>query len=323
MNKLALLLFFNLLISCGRENFEQTSLTIKLPKHETFDNTSYWINLFNKDTGNYFSEFLSTEKVSKTLELQVPNGANYVLYGYKIRSSNGHQALTTPFFVAEKAFFQNLDLSAGGVKKVDTNISPSGFLNNEYVLEDFLEESSKTYHPVKIFFRPCGISENEELTNENCPISLISPEEQTNFGSIRSMSIAFYKGYSNDNGQSRIKIWQSPCIYKDNSISSFDPYVRMPIQSYKSKTVLPHNVELNFFLDGECTVLDHRIETDESLVAYAEDFSINQFLVDDEGGQSVKLAGVLFRDQKKESGEACDSNYNCQSDNCQSGKVCQ
>lgn len=326
MNKFTLLLLLHLLVSCGRESFDQTSLSIKVPKEETSQNINYWINLYDKDTGHYFSEFLSTGNISKTFELQVPNGAGYVLYGYKIRSAHPHNNLTSPFFVAEKAFFQDLDLSAGGVKKVTTNISHDGFFNNQYVLEDFIEEGSDSYFPAKVFFRPCGISEKAELTNENCPISLQTPTSEVNFGSIRSMSIAFYKGYNNKNGSSRIKIWQSPCIYKEDSMPSFDPYVRLPIQNYRNSTVLPHNAEINFFLDRACTVLDHKIETDKSLLAHSNDYSVNLFRLNDYSGKSVKLAGVLFRDPKKESGEACHSSYNCGSGNCMktsTNKVCE
>ena len=303
MNKKIFLSLIFLLLSCGRENFNTTKLQINFSKNKTEIIENYWIHLYNSETGFYTSHYFPTSS-NKTFEIQVTNDSNYILYGFKVNNFDG----TLASYVTNKAFFYDLDLSSGGVFKIDVELTSENLLHNEYIAVDSISDEFEHYVPKKIIIRPCN---DRNLNSSNCPIY-----NSKNLGKYQSMLISFYSGTS-FNEENKYKLnWKSPCITIDSLGSSFDPMVRIPILKNNDMNTINFYGSMEFFYDKHCL----SPSSDGGFFNKGLNLAEENPSISFEYLSSAKVTVIRHRDDKNKSGEFCVDNFNCESNNCETTK---
>ncbi len=309
MNKIITLFLFLSTLSCGRENFNQTNLQIKLPSIQKSTNIKnfYWLHIYNKETNFYRSFWI--DSINKQFNLALPNHPGYIVYGLKmaIEENNDEGTSITKNISAEKAFFMPIDLSFGGTRTISPVLSDDNFLTSEFIDREFILPEGKTT-PMKILFRPCNvkIDQGGVLNNENCPIGA-----EIKSGAVLSMKIKMYE-YDGENPFS-LQFYETPCSAMTATQYYLDPHLKFPIQDINNSIQLKFHMKFEFFLDRNCQTPS---TNDFTYYEYGipNVYGATPHVVRDESLNNY--TALYFVNHKLELGETCVDDFNCITDSC-------
>jgi hypothetical protein len=310
MNKFLIFSALILILSCARENFSTSLLKVNLPlSNKSVIPYNYWINIYNPETNYFISKWINTDQTS--FEIALPNNDGYIIYGYKVALKDINNQ---NIFATEKAFYQSIDLSNGGIKTIDATLSSDAFLNNPFINKDFIVDNEKTI-PMSIMFRFCS-ADLDRLDKSDC--SLEPTMSPYNEGPIQSVKIRFFQ---NNRIESRfsdsLMIKESPCLSKVQTQSYIDSKMKLPIYNNNNQeSRLPTFIQISLYFDVSCEykIDDYRSEFG---VIETDDIKISTDTITSQLAMKKEVTSVIIKYDKQDIGEKCIQNYNCDSDKCE------